>query len=342
MINKLKEWIKQHQIIAFFILTYLTTWLLLIPFLLAGDKAGENPLYGIMGLIGLFAPAIITIIISRIIAPVPSGNARKKKRITFLVAWIIATAIFTFNVKTSSGIASPVAIVFFAIIGLLPAFIFASAFSKFPEVRKSLSSLVKPKGHIKWYLFALLFAPVIKLVSIPITNQLGLTVISEPNQVGGLLQLVGLIAVSFSYGFVFAGGLNEETGWTGFALSRLQARHSPFIASIVLWFFWILWHMPLQIAGLWNPELDSVIRALIGTFFARFIFTWLYNKTEGSILPAILLHVSANVSFEFLPVTHVHMILEALIAVFIIFKARMWEKLPSESPAIYRINKETA
>jgi len=295
-----------------------------------------------MGLIALFGPAIITIIISRIIAPVPSGETRKKKRITFLVVWIIATVIFTFHVKTSSGIASPVAIIFFAIISLLPAFIFASAFSKFPGVRKSLSSLVKPKGHVRWYLFALLYVPVIKLVSALITNQLGLAAISEPDKVGGLLQLVGLIAVSFSYGFVFTGGLNEETGWTGFALPRLQALYSPFIASIVLWFFWILWHIPLQISGLWNPELGFLIRALIGTFFARFIFTWLYNKTEGSILPAILLHVSANVSFEFIPTTHVDMILGALIAVFIIFRARMWEKLPAENPAIYRISEETA
>jgi membrane protease YdiL (CAAX protease family) len=80
----------------------------------------------------------------------------------------------------------------------------------------------------------------------------------------------------------------------------------------------------------------------MGTFFARFIFTWLYNKTKGSILSAIILHASANVSFAFLPVTHVNMILEAFIAVFIIIRARMWEKLPSESPATYKINEENA
>jgi membrane protease YdiL (CAAX protease family) len=305
--------------------------LLILPYLATGDEQ----IFGILVLVGIFGPAFINIIISRIIEPVPSGNTRKKKRITFLVTWIIATVIFTFNVKTTSEIESPVAIVFYAIVGLLPAFVLASVFSKFPGVRKSLSSLLKPKGNVGWYLFALLFAPVIKLVSIPITNQLGLEVISEPDQVSGLLQVVGLIAVSFMYGFVFTGGLNEETGWTGFALPRLQFRYNPFMASILLWFFWILWHMPMQIAGFWNPELHSFIRALIGTFFARFIFTWLYNKTKGSILPAIMLHASANVSFAFLPVTHVHMILEALIAVFIIFWARMWKKLPAESQAIY-------
>ena len=336
--NKLKEWNKQHQLTAFFIMTYLTTWLLILPYLVTGDEQ----IFGILVLVGIFGPAFINIIISRIIEPVPSVNTHKKKHVTFLITWIIATVIFTFNVKTTSEIESPVAIVFYAIVGLLPAFVLASVFSKFPGVRKSLSSLLKPKGNIGWYLFALLFAPVIKLVSIPITNLLGLEAISEPDQVSGVLQLVGLIAVSFLFGFFFTGGLNEETGWTGFALPRLQAQYSPFIASIVLWFFWILWHMPMQIAGFWNPELYSFIRALIGTFFARFIFTWLYNKTEGSILPAILLHVSANVSFVFLPVTHVDMILGALIAVFIIFRARMWEKLPAESPAIYRIDDETA
>jgi membrane protease YdiL (CAAX protease family) len=335
--NKLKEWIKKYQLSAFFVLTYLTTWLLILPYIVTGDEQ----IFGILVLVGIFGPAFVNIIISRIIEPVPSENTRMKKRVTFLVTWIIGTVIFTFNVKTTSEIESPVAIVFYAIVGLLPAFVLASVFSKFPGVRKSLSSLLKPKGFVRWYVFALLFAPVIKLISIPITNQLGLEVISEPDQVRGLLQLVGLITVSFLYGFVFTGGLNEETGWTGFTLPRLQSRYNPFIASIVLWFFWILWHIPMQISGFWNPELDSFIRSLIGTFFARFIFTWLYNKTKGSILPAIILHASANVSFAFLPVTHVHMILEALIAVFIIFRARMWEKLPVESPAIYKINDET-
>jgi hypothetical protein len=114
------------------------------------------------------------------------------------------------------------------------------------------------------------------------------------------------------------------------------------IASIILWFFWILWHIPAQITGLWNADLGSFIRALIGSFFARFIFTWLFNKTRGGMLSAILFHVSANVSFEFLPSTYVHMILEAALAIFIIFIARMWQKLPNHSPGMNKTTEETA
>ena len=107
------------------------------------------------------------------------------------------------------------------------------------------------------------------------------------------------------------------------------------IASMVLWFLWILWHIPFQLGGYWNAELGDFIRSLLGSFFARFIFTWLFNKTRGGILTAIVFHVSANVSFMFLPATPVHMILEAMVAVVIIVAGQMWEKLPSNHPGVY-------
>ena len=193
MIDKLKEGIKQHQLGAFFLLTYLITWLLILPYILTGDEQT----FGIFVLIGIFGPEFINIIISRIIEPVLDEKLIKKKQVTFLVTWIIATAIFTSNVITTSDIESPVAIIFYAIVGLLPAFILASVFSKFPGVRKSLSSLLKPKGHVWYYVFAHLFAPIDKLVSIPITNLLGMEVISEPDQVCDLLESVVLISISF-------------------------------------------------------------------------------------------------------------------------------------------------
>lgn len=333
--SMLKEQIKKHQLTAFFTFTYLFTWLLLLPVLLTGDQQ----LFGIFALIGLFGPALLNIFISRIIEPVPIAKEKIKWRITFLVLWIIATIAFTLNIITTSELESPFAIVIYAIVALLPAYVFSSALSKFPGVRKSLSSLVKPKGHFGYYLFALLMAPAIKLISVPISNTIGLELISVPDNPSGI-QLVLLIFALFFYGFLFAGGLNEEVGWTGFALPRLQKLYTPFSSSMILWFLWILWHIPLQIGGFWNPEVEFFIRALIGTFFARFILTWLFNKSKGGILPAMILHVSANVSFEVLPNSDVAMILEAILAIVIIIKSRMWEKLPDDSQALFRM--ETA
>jgi len=335
--NRIRRIVKEHQLISFFGLTYLTSWVLFSPFLLTGDEQA----FGILALVALFCPAFVNIVISRIITPASNENPQRKRPIAFLATWVVATIIFALHVKTTSQIESPIAIVFYAIIALLPAFVIASVFSKFPVVRMGLSSILNPKGHIAWYLFALLMPWIIKLISIPVTAQLSWNAISEPEQVDSISRWPGLVAISFLYGLVFTGGLNEETGWTGFALPRLQVSFSPLIASIILWFFWILWHIPLQVAGLWNAELVDLVRALIGSFFARFIFTWLFNKTRGGVLSAILFHASANASFEFLPFTHVHMILEAALAISIIVFARMWQKLPADSPGMYRTSQDT-
>ncbi|MBN1340266.1 MAG: CPBP family intramembrane metalloprotease [Bacteroidales bacterium] len=327
-----KEVLRKHQLISFFFLTYLASWLLLLPYMLTGNEQA----YGIFIIIAIFCPALVNILLSRIISPLRHDNYSSKRRITFLITWIIASVIFTFNVKTSSGIESPVAIVFYAIVSFLPALVLSSVFSRYTEVRKSLSSLLRPKGSTSWYIFAILVIPIIRIISLPLTRMLGLDPINEHSLNGSTVQIAVLVSVSFFYGLVFTGGLNEETGWTGFALPRLQGRFNPLISSMILWLFWILWHMPMQIAGLWNSNLDSFIRTLIGTFFARFIFTWLFNKTRGGILPAMLFHASANACFAFLPETHVHMALEAVLAIVIIWNGKMWKKLPESNPAVYQ------
>jgi membrane protease YdiL (CAAX protease family) len=221
-----KEIFRKHQLISYFILTYISSWLLLLPYMLTGNEQT----CGIFIIIGIFCPALVNILLSRIISPMRSDNYSSKRRITFFITWVIATVIFTFNVKTSSGIDSPVAIVFYAIISLLPAFVLSSVFSRYSGVRKSLSSLLRPKGNAGWYIFALLVIPFIRIISIPLTRMLGLDPINEPSLQDSAARVTVLIAVSFFYGLVFTGGLNEETGWTGFALPRLQTRFNPLIS----------------------------------------------------------------------------------------------------------------
>ena len=328
--KKLTGWITQHPVAAFFSLTYATSWGLWMPWMLSRIELLE-----LFGFVGLFGPALACIVIARVVEPSTTEDHRRARRIVFLAAWILATAVFTLNTRSSSGIQSPVSVVVFAMVGLLPAFVIASGFSANSGVRARLASLVRPRGHPAWVLLALVLVPAVRLLSLPVSHVLGWGTLSEPARSSGIWGLVGSIAISFFYTALAAGGLNEETGWTGFALPGLQARHSPLVASAILWFFWILWHMPLHFAGLWNPDTDSLVRALAGTFFARFIFTWLYNRSEGGIWTAILLHASANVAFEFLPVTRVQFVLEAAIAIAVVLGDRMWKKLPADHPAVW-------
>jgi membrane protease YdiL (CAAX protease family) len=328
----IKRYIKQYQLLSFFVLTYLSSWLLFLPYYLSGN----DELLSILAFAGLFCPAFSNLLISRIIAPVPDQYPKKHRRIAFWVTWVVATASFTLYTIYTSGLASSFAIIIFAVFALPPAFVVSSSYSKFPGIRKSLSSLLNPRGSIGWYLFALFIPWVTKWISLPFNSGLGWKTLSEPDPVPSLSAWTIMLTVSFLYMLLFAGGVNEETGWTGFALPRLQARFNPLVASMLLWALWILWHLPYQVTGMWNPDPHDFIRALIGTFFARFLFTWLFNKTRGGMLTAILFHASANVSFDFLPATYVHMILEAALALGVVLGARMWRKLPAVDPGMYQ------
>jgi hypothetical protein len=328
VIKRLTRWIRQHQVAAFFALTYAVSWGLWLPWMLTRIEVLE-----LLGLVGLFAPALACITIARVVEPGTTGDHPRARRMAFLVAWVLATAIFVLNART--GMPSPAVTAVFALVGLIPAYVVASGFSANNGVRARLASLVRPRGHAVWYPLALLLVPALRLLSAPVNRLLGWETISDPAPTAVTWTLAGSVAISFLYTVVAAGGLNEEAGWTGFALPGLQARYSPLVASVILWSFWILWHMPLHFAGVWNPDVDSLVRSLIGTFFARFIFTWLYNRSQGNVWTAILFHASANVAFEFLPVTQLQFVLEAALAIAMVIGDRMWRKLPAGSRAVY-------
>jgi membrane protease YdiL (CAAX protease family) len=231
------------------------------------------------------------------------------------------------------------AIVVWAIFALLPAWILSSAFSKTPGIRKQFSTLIRPKGKLPWYLVALLIVPVVNLVGVGITHLLGGVVQNGPLQimVRGLRpgQSVFLLALFFLNGFLCAGGINEESGWRGFALPHLQRRYPVLIAIGVTWLFWALWHIPLYV-GLKLP-VNWIILTFIGTFFPdAVLLAWVYNRTKGSILAPALLHPSSNTTLNFFPVLPVTTILFVGLAVFIIVFERMWQKLPPDHPAVYQ------
>jgi membrane protease YdiL (CAAX protease family) len=94
---------------------------------------------------------------------------------------------------------------------------------------------------------------------------------------------LGLAALPF---WIVTFGIGEETGWRGYALPRLQRRRSALSATIILWFLWTLWHLPLFFYTYDSAVLPGF---LPGLFAGAIIFTWLYNST-GSILIAAVWH----------------------------------------------------
>jgi uncharacterized protein len=87
-------------------------------------------------------------------------------------------------------------------------------------------------------------------------------------------------------------GIGEETGWRGFALPRLQARHDALRATLLLSVGWALWHVPSFFGnvGFANFGPVDIVGWFIGLVLGAIFLTWLYNSTRGSLMAIVLWH----------------------------------------------------
>jgi membrane protease YdiL (CAAX protease family) len=137
--------------------------------------------------------------------------------------------------------------------------------------------LLLPFGIFSGSIFASILAGV---------RPLDLSIISNPPY-----ALIAFFVILFT-----GGPLQEEFGWRGFALPRLQSRFNALTSSVILGFFWWLWHLPaVFIPGRFMTDNLVVFLALLVVIsLTSIIFTWIYNNTNGSVLAALLVHTSMN------------------------------------------------
>ena len=89
-------------------------------------------------------------------------------------------------------------------------------------------------------------------------------------------------------------GPMEELGWRGFALPHLQRKHNALWSGIILGLIWGVWHLhAFYIAALAQSSLSLPI-FIIMTISLSIIMTAAYNKSEGSIPLAFLIHWLVN------------------------------------------------
>jgi membrane protease YdiL (CAAX protease family) len=336
--NNLTKWIKQHQVAVFFLLAYAITWGALIPAIAMSSetRALFQVLVFYLARIGVYGPALAGIIVTRVAAPERGERSRGARWTAFFAVWIVAWAVSCLYVRrfSSGEIELPVVIVLTAPSAMLPAFVVSSAFSRVSSLRRYLSTLVRPRGSLVWYLVALLTFPAIQVFGNGITRLMSGGSFQSSADVG--IDLIGLAILEFLSVFFFSGGINEESGWRGFALPRLQASYSPLVANLILWFFWAAWHLPIDLVEFsreWH-----VINRVVLLPFVTILFGWVYNRTRGSILAVALFHASMNamnVLMEVFPVTNAGHALLIAFGLFAILYDRMWKKLPVDSGAVY-------
>lgn len=121
-----------------------------------------------------------------------------------------------------------------------------------PGLRSFLRRLVLWRVDVRWYLFALVVMPAVAVAGYVFMPD------AKQNVDGGALAIAGTY-VSMLVILMLLGGGQEEPGWRGFALPRMQERWHPLKASVLLGVIWGVWHLPL-FAFLKGYDRSPVIR----------------------------------------------------------------------------------
>lgn len=174
-------------------------------------------------------------------------------------------------------------------------------------VKQLLKKILIWKVPLKYYLFAVLSILLLAVISIVIHtlfvgNNVDYGVILEgmglDREQSGLAFV--LAPIFFLINTLFGGPIAEELGWRGYAQNQLQEKYGIVISGIIIGFLWALWHLPLFLC---LPKAVGNIPILIYIPLMTamgVIFSWLFHRTKGSVLLAILLHGGFNFTMGFL------------------------------------------
>jgi membrane protease YdiL (CAAX protease family) len=209
--------------------------------------------------------------------------------LTYIVTWSLWLPLVIFGDR----VPSPLGFVLATLGSLVPSalgLLFVGLLRGRSGVRTLLGRLVHARIRLRWYLAALaltMLAPLAVAMSI---------------LMGGDTPVVDktIFGILFLFAFmIFPGSaLGEELGWRGFALPRVQARHSALKASLIIGILWGFWHLPLWLIGRESNPISLYIPFVLAVIATSVICTWLYNNTGGSLFIIVLYHAAIN-----LPIT---------------------------------------
>jgi membrane protease YdiL (CAAX protease family) len=228
----------------------------------------------------------------------------------FLLAYLFTWSNWLPQALTSRGIASVQVPDFLTIVSgygpALAAIIVASLAYGSQGLREIFSRLVRWRVGIQWYLIALLLPAFVILLATSINKWTGGAVpdfSSAPFPFGPaetpFLQKFVILILVFTLGF---DGLGEEIGWRGFALPKLLEGRSALVSSLILGALWAVWHFPFALTkGTFLSEVP-LYWFFINLLALSIMYTWIFNNTNGGLLPVLLFHAAGNTIGNLFPI----------------------------------------
>ncbi|OMC84245.1 CAAX protease family protein [Viridibacillus sp. FSL H7-0596] len=176
--------------------------------------------------------------------------------------------------------------VMFCISSWSSTFAFAILFKKIYP-RQSFIQFVKDKFKNK-----LKFSVILTVILIQIFIFLMiLFLVSNNSEVDSIFTISSWgMLIYFFFKNLIAGPLGEEIGWRGFAQIELQKMHSPLKASIIIGFWWGIWHLPIWFTtGFVGIDLIKyILFFMISIISIKIVMTAFYNLNQNLIIPIII------------------------------------------------------
>jgi len=210
---------------------------------------------------------------------------------TFILSWaafITASAISQSTQPGGSGFTTAGYIIY--LVGVFAPALVALLISWRQNKNAGLTSLLgkilkTPRGWY-WYLFAIAYFLVIKLVAALVCR------IATGYWPGFGKESVFLIVAGIVFSTPVQAG--EEIGWRGFALPRLTTHFGLAAASIILGIVWAAWHLPFFFFPVADKFGQSFPMYLLSVVAISVTMAWLYWRTNGSLLLTMLMHSAIN------------------------------------------------
>jgi uncharacterized protein len=230
--------------------------------------------------------------------------------LTYAVTWTLWAPLVVFR----DQIPGPLVLVLLVLGSNVPSvlgILFVALLRGRSGVRILLGRLLRARIGLRWYLAAVALA-VPALCAVWVSTLLG-----GPSPV--VVTTISAVVVSFLFSIFPGSAVGEELGWRGFALPRLQVRHSALASSLIVGAAWGIYHFPLFLLGSPIRPFALFLPFVIGCVLMSIFYTWMYNGTGGSLLIVVLLHATTN-----LPLTIVYAPLgERVVGVFWLLDAML-------------------
>jgi membrane protease YdiL (CAAX protease family) len=155
--------------------------------------------------------------------------------------------------------------------------------------------LVQWRVGVQWYVFAISYMAVIKLL-VALVHRVTTGVWPRFGDEAWYVMLAGTI-----FSTITGGQAGEEIGWRGYALPRLAARLGLARGSLLLGIIWACWHLPLFFLRGSSTYGQSIPAYVLQVTALSVTIAWLYAHTNGSLLPIMLLHAAVNNTKDIVP-----------------------------------------